>query len=317
MEQKDRRPGLIGCGIVILLFGLMFAGFCALMALTFAAGTQAPARTPMPAGTLVYMSLFYLVVATLFVTLGMGSILARRWAPPLIQVVSWGWLLCGVGAIAMLAFMFPQLSESMPRNQPGAQAFAVGCMAITFGVFGIVVPLAFLLFYRSPHVKETVERLDPVPRWTDQHPVAILLFAAWMFFSAITVLLTTFMYRALPIGGFMLRGVPMFALLAGMATLMFWIGVGTLKRQRAAWWAAVALMLFGIAWFVLIGMKSDPSTMREAMGMPHDVQQEKIAAALYGSPFFYGFIAVMWTGYLAFLIYLRRYFFPRSERPAV
>ena len=316
----NRRPGLIGCGVVHLLFGLMFIGFSLLMVLMVTAMKNAPQSAQMPAGMVVYTSLFYVILAALFITLGAGSMMARRWAPPLILVTSWAWLVSGVVGGIMMALILPKTMASLPNAQPGAQAFTLGCMGVSVGLFGIAVPLAFILFYRSTHVKATVEALDPVPRWTDRHPVSILIFASWMFFGAICVLLSSFMYKALPFGGFMLRGWPVFAVMASMATLLFWIGAGTLRRSQAAWWSGVGMMILGVLWGVSF-MMSDPKTLYDAMGMTLDANQEAVTRAMYSSPVFYVWIAVVWIGYLAFLLYLRRYFFPQSkphsEGPAI
>lgn len=315
---KNRRPGLIGCGIVHLLFGLLFAGFALLMVISMVAAPP-EAKQAMPAGMTVYVGLFYLALSSLFAALGIGSMMARRWAPPLILVTSWGWLVCGLAATGVMGFLLPQIMSSLPNNQAEAKAVITGCMSVGIGLFGIVLPLVFILFYRSAHVKATVEQIDPVRRWTDGQPVALLLFASWMFFGAVTVLLSSLMYKGLPIGSFVLRGWMMFAFMAGMATLLFWVAVGTLRRLPAAWWSALVMLIVGVAWgaFYL----TDPAVMYEAMGMPADPQQMKAAIAMYSSPFFIGWIAALWTGYLVFLIYLRRYFFPQSkphsERPAV
>lgn len=314
---KNRRPGLIGCGIVHLLLGLLFIGFSALLVLTFAVAPSGAAKAPIPKGTMVYTGLFYVALAALFVVLGVGSMVARRWAPPLILVTSTAWLICGLATGGVMGFVLPLMTASLPNDQEGAKAFMVGCMSIGIALFGIVLPLIFILFYRSAHVKATVELLDPVPRWTDGQPISLLIFASWMFFGAVSVLLSSFMYKALPIGGFMLRGWPVFAFMAAMATLLLWIAVGTLRRLRAAWWSAVALLIVGVTWGAFFLTSTDPMAMYEAMGMPLDPQQTAMMAAMYSSPFFYGWIAILWTGYLVFLLYIRRYFFTRSERSAV
>ncbi len=315
---KNRRPGLIGCGVVYLLFGLMFIGFALMMVLMVTVMPESARRqAAMPAGMTVYTSLFYLILAALFVTLGIGSMMARRWAPPLIQVTSWAWLICGALGSGMLFFMLPKMMATLPNQQPGAAVGVMGCMAVVFGLFGIAVPLAFVLFYRSLDVKTTVEMLDPVPRWTDKHPVSMLIFASWMFFGAISTLLSSFMYRALPIGDFMLRGVALFAVMAVMATLLFWIGVGTLKRIPSAWWSGFVLMIIGVTWGAFMVRSNTPEKMSEAMGLPYNAQQAAITQAMYSSPFFLAWMAVLWIGYLVFLLYIRRYFFPRSEGPAV
>ncbi|MFL6246871.1 MAG: hypothetical protein ACJ74H_12650 [Thermoanaerobaculia bacterium] len=309
---RNRRPGLIGCGIVHLLFGLMFIGFALLMVMTFVVAPPGPAQAAMPRGVAIYSGLFYGALAALFGTLGIGSVMARRWAPPLILVTSWGWLICGLMSAGVMTFMLPSMLDSLPNGQAGTKSFIVGCMSIGFGIFGILVPLVFVLFYRSAHVKATVQQLDPVPRWTDGQPVSLLIFASWMLFGAVSVLLSSFMYKALPIGGFMLRGWPVFAVLAAMASLLFWIGWGTLQRWRSAWWSAVAMLVFGVAWGAAFLTTGDPTSMSEAMGMPLDPQQAKMTAAMYSSPFFYGWMALFWTAYLVFLLYIRRYFFERS-----
>jgi hypothetical protein len=308
----------MGCGVVHLLFGVMFIGFSALMLLSTA--IPKPAQQPaLPAGMIAYTSLFYLLLAALFVTLGIGSMMARRWAPPLILVTSWGWLICGGLGFVVSFAMMPKMLATIPNQQPGSANVMMGCMAVMFGLFGVIVPLAFVLFYRSPHVKRTVEVFDPVPRWTDSQPVPLLIFASWMLFGAVATLLSSFMYRALPLAVFTLRGPAVFLVMAAMATLLFWIGVGTLKRMPAAWWSAVVLLVIGVAWGAayMTTLKKSPGAISEAMGIPYDAQQAAITEAMYGSPFFIAWIALIWIGYFAFLLYIRRYFFNRSEGSAV
>lgn len=316
VTPTNRRPGLIGCGIVHLLFGLLFVGFALLMVVTFVAAPAGMPKQGMPAGVGIYTGLFYLALAALFATLGVGSMMARRWAPPLILVTSWGWLVGGIATACMMGFMIPAMTASLPEGQAGAKGVMVGCMSVGLGLFGILLPVAFILFYRSPHVKATVQQLDPVPRWTDAHPVSLLLFATWMFFGAVSVLLSSFMYKAMPIGSYMLRGWPVFAVMAAMASLLFWIGWGTLQRWRSAWWSAVVLFVIGVTWGAFFLTATDPKAMSEAMGMPADPRQAEMTAAMYSSPFFYGWIVLLWTGYLVFLFYIRRYFFAGPERPA-
>lgn len=311
-ELRNRRPGLIGCGVVYLLFGVMFIGFCVLMVIALSVPPQGAAKAAVPAGMVAYTSLFYLALAALFMTLGLGSIMARRWAPPLILVVSWGWLVTGVASGIMMGFLLPMMMATLPSEQPGTKTFVAGCMTVGIAAFGIAVPLAFVLFYRSAHVKTTVERLDPVPRWTDRHPLPLLVFASWMMFGAVSVLLSSFMYRALPVGSFLLRGWQVFAVMAVMATFLLWIGLGSLRRFPAAWWSAVLLLIIGVGWAALL-MSSDPVAMYEAMSMQPDPHQAEMIGAMYSSPFFYVWMATFWLAYLVFLLYLRRYFFARDQ----
>jgi hypothetical protein len=310
---KNQRSGLIGCGIVQLAFGVLLLGICALMVL----GMSMAARTgqpPMPAGLVVYTSLLYLGLAALFATLGIGSMMARRWSRPLILILSWGWLACGVlGSVAMF-FVLPRMFDSLPPQQAAAKPIMTGCVVVFFALFFVLVPLLFVLFYRRPDVKATVEQADPTPRWTDRVPLPLLGFAMWIFLGAVSVGISSFMYKALPFGGTMLVGWQGKAVMWFFALLMLWIAVGSYRRLTAAWWSALVLVAMGIAYAVMFAMYGDYARYGEAMGMPQDAKQAAMMQAMYSSPFFYAWMVILWGAYLGFLFYIRRYFV--ESRPA-
>jgi hypothetical protein len=285
---RNRRPGLIGCGVVHLLFGFLTLLMAVLMVVAFFAVPKTGAASPLTPAMAVSISLMYLAGAALFITLGIGSMAARRWAPPLITILSAAWLIMGLlGGVVML-FILPQAFAAIPAEQ---RSFATGCMAVMFGLFGIVVPAIFFFFYRSKHVKATVERLDPVPRWTDRIPMPLLAFALWMFAGAASLLFTGLVYRAFPYGSFMLRGWQLIAVQGGMAVLLAWAGIGTLKRQRAAWWTALAFLIFGIVYGVVFLPRMNYEAWYQAMNMPVDRNQLEMMKAMYSSPLFYVWMA--------------------------
>jgi hypothetical protein len=265
---------------------------------------------------MMYTALFYLAIAAVIATLGMGSILARRWARPLILVASWGWLLCGVLGLVMMFWILPQVFASMPDNQPGAKAFATGCMGVVFGVFGVLLPLTFILFYRRADVKATVEMLDPVPRWTDPIPIPLLGFASWMALGAVSVLASSLMYRALPLGGIMLSGWVAKLIMLFFAVLMMWIAYGSIRRLPPAWWSAIGLLVLGVVYGVVFITRMDYERWNDALGMPNDPRSIEMMRNMYSGPFFWVWMGLIWAVYLGFVLYLRRYFWP-SERPAV
>jgi hypothetical protein len=301
---------LIGCGVMLLLVALMFLGMTGMMVLTLFVPT--PQRAPV--NVIGYTAILYLALTALFAFLGMGSILARRWSRPLILVVSWGWLFCGVIGAAMLAFVLPQALDQLPERDPGIKMFATGCVIFMFAIFGILVPLAFALFYRRAEVKRTLEVLDPVPRWTDQHPTPLLGYVVWMSFGAVSVVLSMFSYRALPVGSILLPGWAAKVVMLVMAALMVWIAYGFLKRIKAAWWTAIAFLVIGILWGISLTVSK--VDWAAAINMPADPGQTAMMDAMYNSPFFYAWMGVVWLAYFAFVWYLRRYF-PPSERSAV
>jgi len=52
--------------------------------------------------------MLYVVAAAVLISLGYGSYLARRWARALILVLSWIWLVSGIGGIVFWALFMPQ-----------------------------------------------------------------------------------------------------------------------------------------------------------------------------------------------------------------
>ena len=93
---------------------------------------------------------------------------------------------------------------------------------------------------------------------------------------------------------------------------MLFIGLGSLRRMRAAWWTALALLIVGVAYGAAFMRKIDVAAWYEAMSMPMEPRQLEMVQSIYSSPFFYLWMAIIWALYLGFLLYLRRYFFAGS-----
>ena len=97
---KDRRTGLIVLGIFAILIG----GICALCVPLMIIGQMMTARrlgTEVDASPAVISAVVYGVMAVVLIWLGVGSILARRWARALLLCLGWIGLI--IGLIAMPA----------------------------------------------------------------------------------------------------------------------------------------------------------------------------------------------------------------------
>ena len=97
---KDRHTGLIVVGMLNVFIGLCGLG-AAMGVLDLMLGGSAPARAAghspaLPLRDLLPWLTYLLVFAVGFVWLGIGSMMARRWARTLLQIVFWLWLLGGV-----------------------------------------------------------------------------------------------------------------------------------------------------------------------------------------------------------------------------
>ena len=104
----DRRTSLKVAGVLLILFGSMFACFGALTPLGMYVSTMVAARPPTTQGvqaapavtpdmkTMALAGITYLVMAALTIWVGIGSVKVRRWARPVLLVVGWTWLVMGV-----------------------------------------------------------------------------------------------------------------------------------------------------------------------------------------------------------------------------
>ena len=310
MEYKNRKTGLVLFGILWILLGLACGGMALLVAVGAAAGSGTPGAPPMrimlPAG------LLYLAIGACFAALGIGSMMARRWARALVLVLSWLWLITGLMSMLTLFFILPKMFDTLPPDQAAAKPVIIGCVAVFFALFFVLLPGLAILFYRSPHTKATVEALDPKPSWTDL-PTPLLAFAVWMMFGAVSLIFCTFMYPSLPLGPYILHGLPMYALLAFFAAMTLFIAFGALKRRPAAWWTAVALAVVGMVWAVVLMPKTDFVSWYRDSGLANDPRQMEMMKSIYTGPFFTIWMGVFWLAYLGFLLYLRRYFFGQNE----
>ena len=305
---KNRRAGLVVFGILQIALGLLAALMSLFMVVGTLAGNAAGPGAP-PPRVMAPTALLYLAVAVMFVVLGIGSIRARRWARAIILALSWMWLIVGgMSSIGVVA-MSPHLFDALPQEQASMKPVVIGCMSVFLGLFFVVLPLVFVLFYRGSNVRATVEAVDAVPRWTDNVPLPLLIFSFWMLSGALSMMFAGVIYTAFPVGPWMLRGVSSLALMLAIAGVTVFIGLGSLKRMRAAWWTALVLLVVGVVYGAAFMRKIDVASWYKAMSMPMDPRQLEMVHSMVSGPFFFLSMAVMWALYLGLLLYLRRYFF--------
>lgn len=306
VDYKGRLIGLILFGILEIFIGIAVGLIACFMWLGVVAGTGPGGPPPRLLAPIARLSF---AVAIGFIIFGLGSIMARRWARALILALSWLWLITGVlssiGAFAILPQVFEQRTWETAAQHAAVRNYGIGCVSVISGLFLILLPLAFVLFYRSSNVRATVEARDRVHRWTDDVPGPLLSFGVWMIGGAAATLIFSFMYPSLPLGPWMIRGAAVPAVMLAFFALMLFIGVGSLKRKQTAWWAALALFMIGAGWAVLFVTRTNVAVWCRDLGIdPYS------GYSLYSHPWFFAWLAVFWAAYLTFLFYLRRYFWP-------
>lgn len=246
--SHDRRAGLIVFGVLSILVGCVCALIVPLMFLGQALSARATGQ-PANYRMIVPLVTVYGALAVGFVWLGAGSILARRWARALLLVVAWMWLLLGVFTTGLMAFMLPHVLDASQMNGEqlaGGARLAVTIVSLALAAFvTMILPAAFILFYRSRHVRATCERLDPVPRWTDVCPLSVLALSLGLAFAPLSLVGMLIAYDSVfPFFGWLVTGAPATALLVLSAAACTYGAWATYRLKPAGWW--VVTVMFGV-----------------------------------------------------------------------
>lgn len=258
--HRDRRAGLVAFGIVQILLGVL-AGLAALVSLAAVLLFQVlhlpapPGAAPAMAGDalLLRQGLFntgaYAVLAVGCVWLGIGSILARRWARALTLAAAWTWLVAGVPGLAVVVLMRDALCADMPPAPPGVRLAILIVAGLISGLLLVLLPAACLLFYGSRHVRATCELRNPRPAWTDACPIPVLVLLLCLGMQFMAQGWLAFYRCAVPCFGRVVSGAPGAALLTVAALLLVQAAWGCFRLQRWGWWLAFGLVaLTGAAW---------------------------------------------------------------------
>jgi hypothetical protein len=245
---KDRRGGLIAFGVIQILLGSLCALMVPFMAVVmFAAiGLEGEEAESLSAGAIVPGILFYVGAAVWFIWMGIGSVMARRWARALVLVTSWLWLVGGAMGVVCMAFLMPQMLSQMGEAEGMTGGVEIVFEVVMFGfmtVFYVALPAAFVLFYGSRHVKATCESVDARVRWTDRCPLPVLAISLVAGLWALCLPLMGIVGWAVPFFGVVLGGLPAAAAIVGSAALLVYVAWGACRLRVAAWWSAVGLVM--------------------------------------------------------------------------
>jgi len=319
-EFKDRTILLMVLGVFEILMGLFLLGMAglALMTVFFI-------PTPGQNVTLTQMAsalFIYVAGGMIFITLGIGSFLLKRWARNLIIVTHFLWLATGVLAVFYSLTSASMFREMMLKQMttaktavPNAAMFAssmVGVMVGLFVVFGVVLPLILVLLYRSKNVKATVEFKDPVLGWTDRCPLPVLAISFIDFYAALTLFMI-FGTPYIPFFGVFIFGNQARVLMVLFITLFGFLGWKTYHQKAYAWWGSLLVPCMAMVSAAITFSFGDIRELYESFGV-ETIQIDLILDMnmMGGTGMTLSFLcgAVAWG---VFLIYCRKYFGPESH----
>ena len=319
-DYKDRSTGLMIFGILTILLGGLVGLFIPMMLISMAA---APATQQEPNGPafIVPAIIIYGGLAAVLISLGIGSIKARRWARALLLIFSWSWLAMGVFMLLATIFVMPGALDNLPSNgtanqpalPPEAKAVAIVVACLVVGFFFVLMPGAWMFFYSSRHVKATCETHDPVTRWTDACPLPVLGLALWLSVSALMTLLNPLIQKhcVLPFFGTFLTGLPVALFCAVVAALWGYAGWLLYRVKPLGWWlvlfVTVALTLSHILTFAHHNMIE----MYQLMGYPPEQIEQIQKIGLFTDGHAMWMALFFFLLMLAYLIFIKKYFRPK------
>jgi hypothetical protein len=318
VPYKDRSAGLLIFGILTILLGCLAGLFVPLMFFGQAMSAKATGA-PAPLSAILPAVLVYGFLAVALVWLGIGSIMARRWARALLLIFSWSWLIMGLFALVFMAFLMPKMLANLPTsgttNQPapppGAMAGVMVVVFLVFGVIFVILPAAWTFFYNSRHVKATCETRDPATRWTDACPLPVLGFCLWLLFAVPMMLIMPIVaHGVMPFFGIFLTGVPGSMLCLAVAAIWAYSAWSLYKLEQRGWWLILIAMCVFMVSALLTYARHDLIEMYHLMGYPEaQIEQIQKSGLLVGNrmTWLMAFSMLPFLGYLLFIKkFLRR-----------
>lgn len=319
---KNRKAGLVIFGILTILGGCVCALFALLAAVSPMIAAHSSNPPPTRPSTLPALAM-YAAVAIVFVWLGIGSIMARRWARALLAVISWTLFISGISMLIILITMAPQLKQTVaaahPANQaPVSASIQSGVMIAMFGffaLFNIVGPLIWALFYSGRNVKATCEALDPFPRWTDRCPLPVLAIALWLFFGAIVMLAMAAVYPIAPFFGMLISGSPARGYQICLCLLSIYASWAMYRLDRRGWWVVSIVMIASIVSGLITFSRHDITEVYGLVG--YSAEQIALIQKVGFSSRLMLWSTMFWTvPLLVYLLYVRKFFTRSATEPA-
>jgi hypothetical protein len=259
----------------------------------------------------------YGIMAVVLVWLGIGSIMARRWARALLLIFSWFWLVVGVLALGFMAFLSPRMLAGMtaagtaapPASNARLQVIVMAVMFLFYGVFFLILPAVWTFFYNSRHVKATCEARDPVPRWTDACPLPVLGLCVAVMFSAPMMLVMPFSgHVVMPFFGMLLTGIPGSLFCLAFAAIWIYAAWSLYQFEQRGWWLIIFILGVSIVSGLLTFARHDMMEMYSLMYYPPAQleQMEKSGMLILGNHMAW-LMSFSMLPFLGYLLYIRKF----------
>jgi hypothetical protein len=304
---KDKKVRLVVFGVLQIILGSL----CALIVPLIIVGMIAAHKNAAEGvnfKAIIPGTLFYVLLAVWFIWMGIGSVMARRWARAIILISSWLWLIGGVLGFIFILRIIPNMYDKMSESGQISEAMVTGMKIgmITFmAIFYVIIPGLLVLFYSGRNVKATCEYRDPKIRWTDKCPSPVLAISLMTAVWAISMLSMGIYNWTLPFFGVILSGTAGEILILVLILLFAYAAWGLYKLNIKAWWC---LLLVIIGWSVSTIITFSRVNMQDYYDkMGFSAQQLEYVKQFNMSNMIW-FCSLWAAAVIAYLLYIRKYF---------
>lgn len=317
VAYRDRSGGLLAFGIVQIVVGGLASLGIPLILLGALLSRRVGVGTP--PGSYMLPIVSYGFAAAVLITLGVGSIRARRWGRALTLILSWAWLFIGIMMTVFLTAVLPATFVTAFRKagavNPNTGAMPTGVLAViltliivVFSIFLVVLPFALLLFYRKKDVEETVKHKDPVERWTDRCPLPVLAASLLFAWACPYYLMMSFTTPLIPFFGRYLTGLPGAIGCLLFAALDAYLAYSLFHLKLPGWWLALAALTVRTVSAVVTYARGDLLQAYSRMGWK-DAQLQMMSE----NPMFRSHLILWWSvgflvAFLGYMLWIKRYF---------
>jgi hypothetical protein len=309
LPYNDRSTGLIVFGVMTVGLGCLAGLMVLFMLWQSVAGVGRNAAVTFP--TVAPVIITYVLLAAGLIWLGIGSILARRWARALLLIFSWSWLVMGVFGLVFLIVLMPQTLANMPtRGQmsPAAMGVVMVIVLVVCGVLFVVMPAVWTFFYGSRHVKATCEWRDPVPRWTDACPLPVLGLCLWLVISVPMMLVMPMTGRGVaPFFGVFLTGTPDAVFCLALAAIWLYAAWSLYRLETRGWWLVLIVLCVMMASSIVTFTQRDMMEMYRLMGYPEQQMEQIRKSGLANGNSMRWMMSLCMLPMLGYLLFIRRY----------
>jgi len=218
----------------------------------------------------------------------------------------------GICSMVVAAWLVPALLRGMAATSDLPTNFVFIVNLVIFGFIGflyVLLPGAFVLFYRSPHVAATCRARDRSPQWTDDLPRRLLTLVIVWALAAVSVLMMPAYGFVVPFFGAVLSGASGAAVWAAILVVCVVLTWGSARRAPWAWWWGVAAIVLATLSSVITALCVDPAAFILAMDLPEQQTAPLSGIAIPGRWVMALVWVVMWGTFLAYLMTVRRFFF--------